>query len=265
MRKTVLITGAASGIGRAFADIFASDGYDMVIVGRNLEKMNAMKAEYECRYRSTVTTVQKDLSKDNAAQEVYDEVKAKGIEIDVLINNAGVGDYGRFIDIPWQKERDLAGLDMISVMHMMHLYAADMEKRGGGKILNVSSIAAWEPGPYMPMYYAAKAFVFSLSQAVAKEMEGTGVTVTCLCPGPTATNFEKEADMKANNRMFTWFKPMTPQEVAREGYEALMKGEVVHVTKTFYRVFKFANRFGSERLKRDLTCAVNTGRIRNKK
>lgn len=263
MNQTVLITGAASGIGRAFADIFAGQGYDMVIVGRNLEKMNAMKDEYEKAYAVTVTTVQEDLSKDNAAQKVFDAVKAQGIDVDVLINNAGVGDYGRFIDIPWQKERDLAGLDMISVMHMMHLYAADMEKRGGGKILNVSSIAAWEPGPYMPMYYAAKSFVFSLSQAVYKEMEGTGVTVTCLCPGPTATNFEKEAEMKSNNKMFTWFKPMTAQEVAKEGYDALMKGKAVHVTKPRYRAFKFITRFGSEKLKRDLTNAVNTGRLKN--
>lgn len=265
MNKTVLITGAASGIGRAFADIFASDGYDMVIVGRNLEKMNAMKAEYERRYHNTVTTVQKDLSKDNAAQEVYDEVKSKGIAIDVLINNAGVGDYGRFVDIPWQKERDLAGLNMIALMQMMHLYAADMEKRGGGKILNLSSIAAFGPGPYMPMYYATKAFVFSLSQAVAKEMEGTGVTITCLCPGPTATNFEKEAQMKANNKMFTWFKPLSAAEVAREGYDALMKGKVVCVTKPRYRAFKFISRFGSEKTKRNMACAVNTGRVHNKK
>lgn len=264
MDKTVLITGAASGIGRAFADIFASEGYDMVIVGRNLEKMDRMKAEYEERYHNTVTTVQRDLSKDGAAQEVYDEVESRGIKIDVLINNAGVGDYGRFIDIPWEKERDLAGLNMISLMQMMHLYAADMEKRGGGRILNLSSIAAFVPGPYMPMYYATKSFVFSLSQAVSKEMEGTGVTVTCLCPGPTATNFEKEAQMKENNKMFTWFKPLTAQEVAQEGYQALMRGQAVCVTKPFFRAFKFVTRFGSEKIKRNMTCAVNTGRIRNK-
>ena len=265
MSKTVLITGAASGIGRAFADIFASEGYDMVLVGRNVEERNAMKAAYERRFKNTVYVIQKNLSKDDAAQEVYDEVKARGIEIDVLINNAGVGDYGRFIDIPWQKERDLAGLNMITLMQLMHLYAADMEKRGGGKILNLSSIAAWEPGPYMPMYYATKAFVFSLSQAVSKEMEGTGVTVTCLCPGPTATNFEKEANMAHENRMFTWFKPMTAEEVAAEGYAALMRGKAVCVTKPFYRAFKFMGRFGSDKLKRDLTMLINTGRIRNKK
>lgn len=265
MNKTVLITGAASGIGRAFADIFAAESYDMVLVGRNLGEMNAMKTAYDQLYQNNVTVIQKDLSKDDAAQEVYNEVRAKDLAVDVLINNAGVGDYGRFIDIPWQKERDLAGLNMITLMQLMHLYAADMEKRGGGRILNVSSIAAWEPGPYMPMYYAAKAFVFSLSQAVSKEMEGTGVTVTCLCPGPTATNYEKEAGMAPENRMFTWFKPMTAEEVAAEGYTALMKGKAVCVTKPFYRAFKFAGRFGSDKLKRDLTMLVNTGRIRNKK
>ena len=260
MKKTVLITGAASGIGREFANIFAAEGYDMVIVGRNANKMDAMKADYEQKYAVGVSCIQADLSKDNEAQRVYDEVNAMGISVDVLINNAGVGDYGRFVDIDWAKERALAGLNMLSVMQLMHLYAADMEMRGGGRILNVSSIAAYTPGPYMPMYYASKSFVYSLSQAVAKEMEGTGVTVTCLCPGPTATNFEKEANMGKSNKMFTLFKPMTPAEVAREGYDALMRGEVVHTTKLFYRIFKLLCRLGPDKAKRDLTKKVNTGK-----
>ena len=260
MKKTVLITGAASGIGREFANIFAAEGYDMVIVGRNAKKMDAMKADYEQQYAVGVSCIQADLSKDNEVQRVYDEVNAMGISVDVLINNAGVGDYGRFVDIDWAKERALAGLNMLSVMQLMHLYAADMEKRGGGRILNVSSIAAYTPGPYMPMYYASKSFVYSLSQAVAKEMEGTGVTVTCLCPGPTATNFEKEANMGKSNKMFTLFKPMTPAEVAREGYDALMRGEVVHTTKLFYRIFKLLCRLGPDKAKRDLTKKVNTGK-----
>ncbi len=260
MSKTVLITGAASGIGKEFANIFAEQKYDMVIVGRNEAKMEAMKADYEKKYGISVTPVQADLSVDNEAQRVYDEVKAKGVDIDILINNAGVGDYGRFIDIPWEKERSLAGLNMLSLMQLMHLYAADMEKRGGGKILNVSSIAAYTPGPYMPMYYASKSFVYSLSQAVAKEMEGTGVTVTCLCPGPTATNFENEANMGKSNKMFTLFKPLTPAEVAQEGYYALMRGEVVHTTKLFYRSFKLLCRLGPDKAKRDLTKKVNAGK-----
>lgn len=163
MSKTVLITGAASGIGMEFANIFAEQKYNMVIVGRNEAKMEAMKVDYEKKYSISVTPVQADLSVDNEAQRVYDEVKAKGIDIDILINNAGVGDYGRFVDIPWEKERGLAGLNMLSLMQLMHLYAADMEKRGGGKILNMASIAAYTPGPYMPMYYASKSFVYSLS------------------------------------------------------------------------------------------------------
>lgn len=262
MKKTALITGAASGIGRAFSDIFASEGYDLILVGRNLEKMETMKADYEAKSGIHVTAVQKDISKEGAAQGVYDEVKSIGLDVDVLINNAGVGDYGRFIDIPWEKERDLAGLDMLSVMQMTHLYAADMERRGGGRVLNMSSIAAFVPGPFMPMYYAAKAFVFSFSQAVSREMEGTGVTVTCLCPGPTATNFEKEANMGAGNKMFTWFRPSTADEVACEGYTALMKGDAVHVTKPRYRIFKFIARLGSEKAKRNLTAIINTGRIK---
>lgn len=260
MSKTVLITGAASGIGMEFANIFAEQKYDMVIVGRNEAKMEAMKVDYEKKYGISVTPVQADLSVDNEAQRVYDEVKAKGIDIDILINNAGVGDYGRFVDIPWEKERGLAGLNMLSLMQLMHLYAADMEKRGGGKILNMASIAAYTPGPYMPMYYASKSFVYSLSQAVAEEMRGSGVSITCLCPGPTATNFEKEANMGKNNKMFSFFKPMTPAEVAAEGYDALMKGKAVHTVKPFYRLFKFICRFGPDSVKRRLTRKVNIGK-----
>lgn len=260
MNKTVLITGAASGIGRAFADIFASEGYDMVIVGRNMAKMSSMKADYEARCGITVMPIEADLSQDGAAQQVYDTVQAHGIAVDVLLNNAGVGDYGRFVDIPWQKERDLAGLNMLSLMQMLQLFAADMERRGSGRILNMASIAAYMPGPYMPMYYASKAFVYSLSQAVSREMAGTGVTVTCLCPGPTATNFEKEAHMSADNKMFTWFRPMTPAEVAAEGYRALMKGKPVHTVKIRYRFLKLLCRLGPEKWKRDLTWCVNTGR-----
>ena len=257
MKKTVLITGAASGIGKEFANIFASEGYDMVIVGRNLEKMENMKADYEEKYSISVFPIQADLGEDNAPVHVYEEVKKLGLEIDVLLNNAGVGDYGRFIDIPWEKERSLAGLNMIAVMHMIHLFAPDMVKRGSGRIMNMASIAAYEPGPYMPMYYASKAFIYSLSQAVAKELEGTGVSVTCLCPGPTATNFEKEANMGAANKMFTWFKPMTAAEVAAEGYKATMKGEVVHTTKLRYKLFHTITRFGPEKVKRDMTAVIN--------
>ena len=141
-----------------------------------------------------------------------------------------------------------------------------MERRGSGRILAVSSTAGAFPGsPHFAVYYATKSFVFSLSQAVSKEMEGTGVTVTCLCPGPTATNFEKEANMAPENRMFTWFKPMTAQEVAQEGYDGLMKGQTIRVTKPFYRFFKFISRFGSDKLRRNMAMLINTGRMKAKK
>ncbi len=260
MKKTVLITGAASGIGSAFADIFAKQQYDMVIVGRNFAKMEAMRDEYSKKYGITVIPICADLSIDDEARRVYEDVKTLGLEIDVLINNAGVGDYGRFVDIPWEKERALAGLNMLSLMQLMYLFAADMEQRGGGKILNMASIAAYTPGPYMPMYYATKSFVYSLSQAVAKEMENTGVTITCLCPGPTATNFEKEAQMGSNNLMFKCFRPLTAAEVAQEGYTALMKGSVTHTTKARYRLFKLLCRLAPEYSKRDLTARVNIGK-----
>lgn len=259
MKKTILITGAASGIGTAFAHIFAGQGDDLVIVGRNEEKMAAMKAEFEEKYGISAFPVRADLSKDGAAQGIFDRVQESGLTVDVLINNAGVGDYGRLADASWDRLRDIVGLNMISLMHLMKLYAADMEKRGGGKILNVASIAAYMPGPYMPLYFASKSFVYSISQAVHKEMEGTGVTVTCLCPGPTATNFEKASGMGPQNKMFTFFKPMTAEYVARVGYKAMMKGKAVVTTKFYFRCLKLACRLGPEKLKRDLTKKINYG------
>ncbi len=256
MNQTVLITGAASGIGRAFADLFAARGYDMVLVGRNLAGLDAMKVEYAAKYGIHVLTIRKDLSREDAAQELYDAVSAAGLSVDVLLNNAGVGDYGRFVEIPWQRARSLAGLDMLTLAQLLQLYGADMARRGGGRILNLASIAAFEPGPYMAMYFAAKAFVFSLSQAVSKELEGTGVTVTCLCPGPTATNFERDAHMSSENK---WFAPMTAEEVARAGFAALMRGKAVCIPKTRYRLLKLAAGFAPESLKRSLAAYINTG------
>ena len=260
MNRTAVITGATSGIGHEFARLLAADGFDLVVVGRNAARLDAARHEFETEYGITVMPIEADLSKDGEADRVYAAVNAAGLDAEILINNAGVGDYGRFVDIPWEKERSIAGLNMISVMRLMQLFAADMERRGGGKILNLSSIAAYMPGPYMPMYYASKSFVYSLSQAVAKEMEGTGVTVTCLCPGPTATNFEKEANMGKANRMFTFFRPMTAADVALEGYRAMQRGEVVHTTRPYYKILKLACRLAPERWKRDLTKKINAGK-----
>lgn len=259
-RKTVLITGAASGIGREFVDIFAEEKYDMVIVGRNMEKMCALKEEYEEKNGIAITPLQIDLSEEDGARRVYDEVKERGIEVDVLINNAGVTDYGRFVDIPWERERAVIELNVLSLTRLMQLFAADMEKRGSGKILNVASIAAYMPGPYMPVYFATKSFVYSLSQAVAKELAGTGVTVTCLCPGTTATNFEKEGGIGEESKLFKILKPMTAKEVALDGYRAMMKGKTVRTVGFFNRCLKFVCRFGSDKLKRDLTKKINAGK-----
>ena len=196
MSKTVLITGAAGGMGFSYTKVFGEKGYDMVIVDVKEDKLLELKPALEKKYDCKVTVIAEDLSKDEAAKKIFDKTKELGIDVDVLVNNAGFGDFGRYIDIPYERERAMVGVNIISLMYLTHLYANDMMKRGGGKILNIASIAAYLPGPYMPVYYASKAFVYAFSEAVAHELRGSGVTVTAFCPGPTKTGFEKNAKIQ---------------------------------------------------------------------
>jgi uncharacterized protein len=263
MNETALITGGASGIGLSFVKLFASKGYDLVIVDIDEKKLIQVKGEVVARWNIKVLNIVLDLSKDGAAQELFDILLEQGININILINNAGFGDFGRFIDIDYHRERDLAGVNMITPMHLMHLFGNDMVHRGKGRILNISSIAAWTAGPYMPMYYATKAFIFSISQSMSRELQGTGVSVTCLCPGPTKTDFERNA-MMVKSKMFrsNMLKASTPDLVAAEGYKALMKGKVMHIPTFHFKLVKFMNRFSSEALKSTISMYINTGKVR---
>ena len=261
MKGTALVTGATSGTGYEFSDILAADGYDLVLVGRGIDRMNSMKTELEGKYGIKVTPVQADLSVDDGARQVYDTVKGMGIRIDILVNNAGVGDWGRFVDISWEEERRLVGLNVISVIHLMHLYAADMEKQGGGKILNMCSIAAFTPGPYMPSYFASKGYVYSISQAVNTEMKGTGVTVTCVCPGPFDSNFKDAAKLGKESKLFSYFRPMTSRFVAEKAVKAMNKGKAVVTIKGLYRLLKLASRLSTDGMQCRSAKKINTGKF----
>ncbi len=262
MAETVLITGAASGMGRAYTDEFGKNGFDLVLVDINGEVLEALKPELEKKYRCKVTNIVSDLSKDNAAKEIHDETEKLGIAVDVLVNNAGFGDFGRYVDIPYGKERAMMGVNCISLMYLTHLYGNDMVQRGKGRILNISSIAAYLPGPYMPMYYATKAFVYSFSMAVGYELRGTGVSVTTYCPGPTKTGFEKNAKMEGS-RMFT-FKPIqggTKEETVHRAYEATMAGKA-HAQFPKHKVFEAMCRVVVEAIRMPLCTWINTGEFK---
>lgn len=226
MKKTALITGASNGIGLELAKVHASKGDNLILVARSIQKLKELKDEIEKQYGVSVYNIEKDLSMVNAASEVYSEVKQKGLEVDYLINNAGFGDFGLFHLTDWNKTEQMIALNITALTQLTHLFLKDMIKSGKGKIMNVASTAAFQPGPTMAVYFATKAYVLHFSEAIANELENTGITVTALCPGATESGFKDAADMHESN-LFKGKKLPSSKEVALFGYEQMMKGKVV--------------------------------------
>ena len=254
----VLITGTTSGLGREFARLFAQNGYNIVAVARNEVLLQQQKQELERQFGVEMVYIVKDLSAEDSAQEVYDEIKHKGINIDILINNAGFGSFGRYVDVDWQRQKGLANVNMLAVMQLSYLFGKDMDRRGEGKIVNIASIASFQAGPYMAMYYASKAFVRSFSEALHEEMKSSGVSVTAICPGPVATNFERNAHM-INSAMFTRLRGYTPEGVAAKSYRAIMNNKAVYVVGWPNKLLVFLTRFCSLKFSRVLASKINLG------
>lgn len=219
-----LITGASSGIGLELASLCAKKKQNLILVARSGNKLQEIKTELERKYAVHVECFAIDLSKPNSAKELYDKTADAGYDVTILINNAGFGDHEVFLDSDWQRQQAMVQLNITTLMQLTYLYGNDMRDEGTGRILNISSVAAFSAGPYMSIYYATKGFVLSFSLAVAAELKGSGVTVTAICPGPTKTGFESAADMK-NSKMFTQFFPQTAKSVAKCAYRAMMKGK----------------------------------------
>lgn len=221
--KTALITGATSGIGLELAKLFAADGYNLIIVARNEEGLSDTAALLEKQYQITVTTFSKDLFDAENAFDLYNEVKIKGTVVDVLVNDAGQGQFGEFADTDLRRELAIIQLNISSLVVLTKLFLQDMLERGTGKILNLSSIASKTPGAWQSVYHGTKAFVQSFTEAVRAENKDTGVTITALLPGVTDTDFFNKADM--NDSKAVQGSKADPADVAKDGYEALMKGE----------------------------------------
>jgi short-subunit dehydrogenase len=239
---TALITGASNGIGLELAKIHASKGDNLVLVARNISKLNQIKTELESQYKISVHIIGKDLSLPNAPQEVYDELKHKNIVIDYLINNAGFGDYGFFYETKWEKELQMINLNITALTHFTKLFLQDMIKHKSGKIMNVASTAAFQSGPTMAIYYASKAYVLSFSEAIDNEVSDKGVTVTTLCPGPTETGFLEAAALQ-DSKLFKGKKIAGAKEVAEYGHKAMMQGKTVAIQGFMNRVMANAVRF----------------------
>jgi short-subunit dehydrogenase len=228
MKNTALITGASNGIGLELARVHASKGGDLVLVARNKSKLDELKAELEKQFKVSVFTIGKDLSAINSAREVYDETTKQNIQIDYLINNAGFGDFGMFVETDWSKELQMINLNITTLTQFTKLYLKDMVKRRSGKIMNVASTAAFQSGPTMAVYYATKAYVLSFSEAVDNEVSDKGVTITTLCPGATESGFQAAAAMEESN-LVKGRKLPTSKAVAQYGYGAMMKGKTVAI------------------------------------
>lgn len=225
--KTALITGASVGIGMELARIHAAHGGNLIVVARRDEKLHELKKELEEKHQITVTVIPKDLSVPGAAEELYQEVQARNLQVDFLINNAGFGGRGFFHESDWDRDKAMINLNILALTALTRLFVNDMVARKSGKIVNVASMAGFLPGPLQAIYYATKAYVLSFSEAIANELAGTGVTVTALCPGATNTEFARVADLE-NVRVFK--NTASAESVAREGYRAMLRGTVVNVT-----------------------------------
>ena len=227
---TALVTGASSGIGESIATCFAADGHHLVLVARSSDKLAEIAKRLAKEHGSKVTVMPADLSKPDSAQVLASALKRKRIAIDVLVNNAGVLDHGAFADIEAARHQALIDLNISGLTAMIANFLPGMIERGRGRILNVASIAAFQPVPSLATYAASKAFVLSLTESLAEELKDTGVTITALCPGITATGML--ADASASNPQLAKLPSFIVgdvDEVAADGYRACMKGEVIKV------------------------------------
>jgi short-subunit dehydrogenase len=222
-KKTALITGASSGIGKELAHIHAEQGGDLVIVARRQDKLNALKTELEDQLGVKVMVIAKDLSLPGAASEIYEEVKQASVEVNYLINNAGFGGRGKFHERPWEQDLAMIKLNVVALTALTRFFLPDFVKRNEGRILNVSSTASLMVGPLQAVYYATKAYVTSFSNAIAEELHDTNITVTVLLPGATETEFASTSGMDKTGLFDNMF---SARSVAEDGYNAMLAGKL---------------------------------------
>ncbi|NMG08242.1 SDR family oxidoreductase [Brasilonema sp. UFV-L1] len=225
-KQTVLITGAASGIGYELAQNFARDNYHLILVDKNEQKLSEVAVQLQQKFGFFVKNIVKDLSIPTAPEEIYTDLQQASIKVDVLVNNAGFGNHGLFYETNLTAELKMLQVNLVSLTHLTKLFLKDMVNRGHGKILNVASTAAFQPGPLMAVYSATKAYVLLFSEALANELKDTGVTVTVLCPGPTESAFHETTGM-ADSQQLKNKKMMSAEIVAKIGYSGLMANKTV--------------------------------------
>jgi short-subunit dehydrogenase len=224
-KLTALVTGASGGIGEELARLFAADGHDLVLVARSRDKLVRLAEELHEKHGVAARVLAADLARPEAPREIFEELSADGVQVDALVNNAGFGTYGLFAETDLQSELELLQVNIVALTHLSKLFLPGMLARRRGYLMNVASTAAFQPGPLMAVYYASKAYVLSLSEALANECEGTGVRVSALCPGPTETGFVAAAGM-GDSKLFDR-AVMDARTVAEAGYRGLLAGKTI--------------------------------------
>jgi uncharacterized protein len=228
MKNVALITGASSGIGRELAWIHAEHGNDIIVVARRESELKKLAEEISAKHGTAVRVIAKDLAVASAAQEIYDEVTGAGLQVDYLINNAGFGLLGKFVERDLPSQLAMVHVNITALTMLTHLFLPAMVARKSGHVLNVASVAGLMPGgPLQSVYFATKAFVISFSSGLSEELRDTGVKVTTLCPGPTATEFAQAAEMKESAVFANAF---SARSVADDGYDAMSKGELIRIS-----------------------------------
>jgi hypothetical protein len=243
--STVLMTGASGGIGYELAKLFARDHHNLVLVARSADKLAQVATELQA-HGITVKTIALDLAAPLAPKFLFDQLQREGVIVDILINNAGFGIFGEFAQMPEQEILGQIDLNIRALTELTRLFLPAMVKRRSGRIMNVASTAAFQPGPLIAVYYATKAYVLSFSEAIANELRHSGVTVTCFCPGATHTDFAKRAGIE-NSRIFK-LGAMSAEKVALDGYRAVMEGRTLAVSGVHNWVVAQANRLAPRKM-----------------
>jgi short-subunit dehydrogenase len=239
--RTALVTGASSGLGREFARLFAADGFDLVLVGRTGAVLEELAQETEERHGVRAHVVPRDLSRPESAATLMTELRSRGVHVDALVNSAGFNQFGPFAESDERRMLDLIAVNVAALTHLTRLALPGMIERGWGRIANLASNAAFQPGPLMAVYYATKAYVLSLSLALADELRGTGVRVTALCPGPTATGFQAAGGLE-DSRLVSGRSLPSADDVAAWGYAAIKRGKPFAVHGARWQTVAFATR-----------------------
>ena len=256
MAETVLVTGASSGIGQELATCFARAGSDVVLVARSEQKLQQLAQRLGSDYRVNASVIASDLSRADAPAEIVAEVERRGLQVDVLVNNAGFADRGAFAQLGLERQQTMIQVNIVALTDLARLLLPGMLQRRRGGVLNVASTAAFQPGPNMAVYYATKAFVLSLSEALTEEVASSGVTATCLAPGPTDTGFAAEANV-VETRLFK-MGAMDAAAVAAAGYQGFRAGKALVIPGLRNRLGAFAVRLTPRAMMRKFVAGLNS-------